>query len=46
MADHAGLTWEQAMVREIEVMAVDRHRRPHGRHVAVQRDIRPAEDDA
>ena len=46
MADHAGLTWEQAMDREIEVMAVDRHRRPHGRRVAVQRDIRPAEDDA
>ena len=37
---------EQAIEREIETMAVDRHRRPHGRRAAVQRDIRPGADDA
>ena len=46
MVDHVGLTWEQAIEREIETMAVDRHRRPHGRRAAVQRDIRPGADDA
>ncbi len=46
MADHVGLTWEEAMDREIEVMAVDRHRQPHGRGVAVRRDIHLAADDA
>ena len=45
MTDHGDLTWEQAMDREIELMAVDRHRRPHGRGIAVQRDVRPAEAD-
>jgi len=43
MANHVGLTWEEAMEREIEVMALDRHRLPHGRRPAVQRDVRLAE---
>ena len=45
MGDHAGLNWEAAMDREVEQMAADRHRQPHGRRVAVQRDVRPAEVD-
>jgi len=45
MADAVGMTWEAAMDREIEAMALDRHRVPHGRGRAVQRDILPAEDE-
>ena len=45
MADHVGLTWEEAMEREIETMALDRHRLPHGRSPAVQRDIHLEEVD-
>ena len=45
MGDHAGLSWEVAMDREVEQMAADRHRQPHGRRVAVQRDVRPPEVD-
>ena len=45
MADHDDLNWEDAMDREVEEMAVDHHRLPHGRRVAVQRDVRRPEDD-
>ena len=33
------------MDREVEQMAVDHHRQPHGRRVAVQRDLLPPEVD-
>ena len=45
MADHDDLRWEDAMEREVDEMAVDHHRQPHGRRVAVQRDVRPPEVD-
>ena len=45
MADHDDLSWEVAMDREVEQMAADHHRQPHGRRVAVQRDVRPPEVD-
>ena len=45
MADHGDLSWEQALEREVEQVALNRHRRPHGRLVAVQRDIRPLAED-
>ena len=44
MTEHDGLNWEAAMDREVEQMAADRHRQPHGRRVAVQRDVRAAEE--
>jgi hypothetical protein len=45
MADHDDLSWEVAMNREVKQMAADHHRQPHGRRVAVQRDVRPPEVD-
>ena len=45
ITDHDDLSWEVAMDREVEQMAADRHRQPHGRREAVQRDVRPPEVD-
>jgi len=45
MADHDDLSWEDATDREVEQMAVDHHRQPHGRRGAVQRHVRPPEVD-
>jgi hypothetical protein len=39
-----GLTWEQAMDRDLERLASDHRRRPHGRAGAVHRNVRPPEE--
>ena len=45
MADRGDLPWEEALDREVEAMAVDRHRLPPGRRIAVQRGLPLPEED-